>query len=201
MRGEQVTGRFSIDHERGSIIGGTSRELVRTIGYDIEWWLYRPELSIVDPIYDVGDSGSDGGRRWHGPHHVMVINATLTQGMTIQTDEGFYNTDVLDITINMDVVEGSTLSGNESLPIPELQYLPSNPDAYLRDRIVFKNQVFSPKQIEPKGIITDDYTLFSIKCYQVNPEELINDPQFQQFANYSPFDPKDRFVRHEGEPG
>jgi hypothetical protein len=100
----------------------------------------------------------------------------------------------------MDVIDGSSLSGGESLPIPELKYLPSNPDAYMRDRIVFKNQVFTPKRILPKGIITDDYTLFDIDCYQVNPEELVNDPQFQQFANYSPFNDKDHYA-NEGTPG
>jgi hypothetical protein len=100
----------------------------------------------------------------------------------------------------MDVIDGSSLSGGESLPIPELKYLPSNPDAYMRDRIVFKNQVFTPKRILPKGIITDDYTLFDIDCYQVNPEELVNDPQFQQFANYSPFNPKNTYM-NEGLPG
>jgi hypothetical protein len=153
MRGEQVIGRFNINHERSSIISGTTKEVVRTVGYDIEWWLYRPDLTFVDPIYDVGSSGANGGRHWHGPHHIMVINATLTQGVTVQNDRGFYNTDILSITINMDVIDGSSLSGGESLPIPELKYLPSNPDAYMRDRIVFKNQVFTPKRILPKGII------------------------------------------------
>jgi len=200
MRGEQVIGRFNINHERASIISGTTKEVVRTVGYDIEWWLYRQDLSVVDPIYDVGSSSAGGGRRWHGPHHVSVINATLTQGVTVQSDRGFYNTDILSITINMDVIDGSSLSGGESLPIPELKYLPTNPDAYLRDRIVFKNQVFTPKRILPKGIITDDYTLFDIDCYQVNAEELVNDPQFQQFANYSPFLDKDHYA-NEGIPG
>ena len=200
MRGEQVIGRFNINHERGSIISGTTKEVVRTVGYDLEWWLYRPDLSLVDPIYDVGSSGTDGGRRWDGPHLISVINATLTQGVTMQSERGFYNTDVLSITINMDVIDGSSLSGGESLPIPELRYLPSNPDAYLRDRVVFKDQVFTPKRVLPKGIITNDYTLFDIDCYQVNPEELVNDPQFQQYANYSPFAPKDTHA-NEGIPG
>ncbi len=194
MRGEQVIGRFNINHERASIISGTTKEIVRTVGYDIEWWLYRADLTVIDPIYDVGFSGSGGGRRWEGPSHISVINATLTQGVTVQNERGFYNTDVLSITINMDVIDGSSLSGGESLPIPQLQYLPTNPDAYLRDRIVFKNQVFTPKRVLPKGIITDDYTLFDIDCYQVNPEELVNDPQFQQYATYSPHGPKDTYL-------
>ncbi len=194
MRGEQVIGRFNINHERSSIISGTTKEVVRTVGYDIEWWLYRQDLTVVDPIYDVGSSSSGGGRRWEGPFSISVINATITQGVTVQGDRGFYNTDILSVTINMDVIDGSSLSGGESLPIPQLKYLPTNPDAYLRDRIVFRDQVFTPKRVLPKGIITDDYTLFDIDCYQVNPEELINDPQFQEYAGYSPFDSKDSLL-------
>lgn len=189
MRGEYPVGRFNINHERQSIIGGTTKDVVRMVGYQIEWWLYRPDLTTVDAIYDVGNNS--GGRIWDGPHHIDVINARLTQGVTITTQQGFYNTDVLDLTINMDVIDGSSLSGGESLPIPELRYLPSNPDAYLRDRVVFKNQVFRIQQILPKGIITNDYTLFGIQCVQVNAEELVNDPQFSAYANYNPFGARD----------
>jgi len=140
MRGERVEGsRFTINHERGSIIKGTTKEIVRTVGYDLEWWLY--------------------------------------------------------------IAEGSSLSTSETLLIPELRALPTNPDAFLRDRVVFKNQVFSPRQVLPKGIITNDYTLFSVVCYQVNAEELINDPQFAEYATYTPFGPRDRYSFYEDPEG
>jgi hypothetical protein len=192
MRGERREGRFNINHERGSIISGTSQEIVRTVGYEIDWWFYDQEATLVDDIYDVGRN--TGGRRWLGPNTIPTVNATIYQGVTVQGDRGFYNTDVLRITINMDIIDGSVVSGSESPVIPELKYLPTNPDTYLRDRVVFRNQVFTPKQITPKGIITDDYTLFSIDCNQVNSEEMINDPQFQVYANYSPFGPRDANV-------
>jgi hypothetical protein len=200
MRGERVEGsRFTINHERGSIIKGTTKEIVRTVGYDLEWWLYDPVATVVDPIYDVG--ANTGGRRWVGPHHIPVINATLTQGSTLPSDRGFYNTDILNITINMDIAEGSSLSTSETLLIPELRALPTNPDAFLRDRVVFKNQVFSPRQVLPKGIITNDYTLFSVVCYQINSEELINDPQFAEYATYTPFGPRDKYSFYEDPEG
>jgi hypothetical protein len=185
MRGEQVQGRFNISHERGSIIGGTTREVVRTVGYVVEWWFYSPVQSQIDDIYDVGSPL--GGRHWNGPHYLPVVNAVLKQGATVQSAQGFYNTDVLTLDVNMDVIDGSSLSGGESSTLPELRYLPSNPDSYLRDRIIFKNEVFTPKRIVGKGIITNDYTLFQIECYQVNAEEMVNDPQFQEYANYSAF--------------
>jgi hypothetical protein len=190
MRGERREGRFSIQHERESIISGTTREVVRTVGYEIEWWFYDQQATVVDDIYDVGSNL--GGRMWTGPHKIPVVNAALFQGVSVQGDRGFYNTDVLRITINTDIIDGSSLvGGSESSVIPELRYLPTNPDAYLRDRIVFRNEVFTPKQIFPKGIIYDDYTLFTIDCNQVNPEEMVNDPQFQTYASYSPFAPRE----------
>jgi hypothetical protein len=203
MRGERVEGsRFTINHERGSIIRGTTKEIVRTVGYELEWWLYDPVATVVDPIYDVGSN--TGGRRWKGPYHIPVINATLTQGMTVPNDRGFYNTDVLTVTVNMDISEGSHLSTSDSITIPELRSLPTNPDAFLRDRVVFKNEVFTPRQILPKGIITNDYTLFGIVLYQVNAEELVNDPQFAEYASYTPFGARDQYSFYEnpeGHPG
>ena len=97
-----------------------------------------------------------------------------------------------DNTIQLEFGAGIS-NKSDSQIIPELRYLPTNPDSYLRDRIIFRNQVFTPKQIFAKGIITDDYTLFSIDCNQVNAEEMINDPQFQQYANYSAFGARDAF--------
>jgi hypothetical protein len=203
MRGERVEGsRFTINHERGSIIRGTTKEIVRTVGYELEWWLYDPVATVVDPIYDVGSN--TGGRRWKGPYHIPVINATLTQGMTVPNDRGFYNTDVLTVTVNMDISEGSHLSTSDSITIPELRSLPTNPDAFLRDRVVFKNEVFTPRQILPKGIITNDYTLFGIVLHQVNAEELVNDPQFAEYASYTPFGARDQYSFYEnpeGHPG
>ena len=203
MRGERVEGsRFTINHERGSIIRGTTKEMVRTVGYELEWWLYDPVATVVDPIYDVGSNA--GGRRWKGPYHIPVINATLSQGMTVPSDRGFYNTDVLTVTVNMDISEGSHLSTSDAITIPELRSLPTNPDAFLRDRVVFKNEVFTPRQILPKGIITNDYTLFGVVLYQVNAEELVNDPQFAEYASYTPFGARDQYSFYEnpeGHPG
>jgi len=198
MRAYTPGGRFTTDFELNAIADGITADSTNPVGTTAQWWSYNSAASVKDPIYDVEPVGA--GRVWTGPAILKVIKAIITQGSSAVNERGFYNTDVLSITINMDVIDGSSLSGGESLPIPELKYLPSNPDAYLRDRIVFKDQVFTPKRVLPKGIITNDYTLFDIDCYQVNPEELVNDPQFQQYANYSPFDSKDTHA-NEGIPG
>ena len=196
MRGEQREGRFSVDHERGSIITGTTKEIVRTVGNILEWWLYDQPNSVVDPIYDVG--ANTGGRRWTGPYKLPVINASIVHGSSMHDQRGFYNTDVLRITMNMDIIDGSGLMGGEKLAVPELRFLPTNPDSFMRDRVVFRKQVFQIKQIEPKGMLNNDYTLFSMDLTQVNSEELVNDPQFAEYASYSPFSSKSTYYTAEG---
>lgn len=188
MRGDQKEGRFSIAYERASNVSGTTTELVQTVGQFVDWWIFDPTSTSIDPIYDVGSSIVGGGRKWFSPFTIPVINAHLQQGATVQSDRGFYNTDILTLTINIDVIENHlNYYGGNAANAREISTVEVNPDAYLRDRIVFRNEVFSPTQVSPQGIIKDKYTLLQISCEQVNAEELVNDSQFQRFANYTPF--------------
>lgn len=189
MRGDQREGRFNIAYERGSSISGTSVELVQTVGTFVDWWIFDAVNTEVDPIYDVGSSVIGGGRKWMTPFTIPVVNARLEQGATVQSDRGFYNTDTLTVTINADVIENHlNFFGGNATNQRQLSTVEINPDAYLRDRIVFRNQVFSPTQVSPHGVIKDKYTLLQVVCEQVNAEELVNDSQFQHYAGYRAFD-------------
>ena len=123
----------------------------------------------------------------------------------MQNERGFYNTDQLMIVINVDVVENHlNFYGGNASNSRQLSNIETNPDSYLRDRIVFRNQVYTPMKVLPQGIIKDKYSLLQISCEQVNAEELVNDPQFQKFANYRAFedigiDPIDSFRYNERE--
>ena len=189
MRGENKQGRFDVAFERASFVSGTTTELVKTVGTTVAWWIFDEAATVVDPIYDTGsDSGT--GRMWKNPLTIPVVNAHLEKGVTVQSDRGFYNTDQLIITINVDVIEDNlNFYGANMNNIPELANVEINPDDYLRDRIVFRDEVFTPVKVLPQGIIGDKYTLLQITCNQVNPEEMVNDSQFQHYANYDPFDP------------
>ena len=189
MRGENKQGRFDVAFERASFVSGTTTELVKTVGTTVAWWIFDEAATVVDPIYDTGsDSGT--GRMWKNPLTIPVVNAHLEQGVTVQSDRGFYNTDQLIITINVDVIEDNlNFYGANMNNIPELANVEINPDDYLRDRIVFRDEVFTPVKVLPQGIIGDKYTLLQVTCNQVNEEEMVNDSQFQHYANYSAFDP------------
>ena len=205
MRGDNRAGRFSIEYERGSNVSGTSVELVQTVGTFVDWWLYDQDNTVLDSIYDVGYSSVGGGRKWKSPFTIPVVNAHVEQGVTMQNERGFYNTDQLMIVINVDVVENHlNFYGGNASNSRQLSNIETNPDSYLRDRIVFRNQVYTPMKVLPQGIIKDKYSLLQIICEQVNAEELVNDPQFQKFANYRAFedigiDPIDSFRYNERE--
>jgi hypothetical protein len=51
-----------------------------------------------------------------------------------------------------------------------------------RYRLVWKEQVFRPVKTQPEGYIDDRGTLIVLECIQVMPDELVNDAQFQKYA-------------------
>jgi len=131
-------------------------------------------ISTSTPVTFTSD-----GRRWKTPVTVPVIRAVLGQGTTNMVQQGFYNADKIHFTIDHDVLIDL---------IPEMLYKldplnSENPDPLNRDRIVWKNQVYRPLQSNYSGIISERFTLLVFECQQIMPEELINDPQFQSFAN------------------
>jgi len=119
------------------------------------------------------------GRRWKNPVHVPVIKAILEQGQSNMVQQGFYNADRIHFVIDHDVLIGT---------IPEMLYKldpldSENPDPLNRDRIVWKSQVYRPLRSNYSGIIAERFTLLTFDCQQVMPEEMVNDPQFQAYAN------------------
>lgn len=169
MKHTHPNGRFSINAERQSILSGITADLEHPVGQNIEWWRWDPDTTETDDIYDVGSI--DGGRRWKSPMKMPAIRATIYHGVTVENSRGFYNTDVLRVSVNMKDIERM------------LPGVPVTPDDFLRDRIVYRNQVFIPTRFYPRGLIIDSYTVFTFDANQVNPEELVNDQQFAQYAN------------------
>lgn len=169
MREHEPGGRFQIPYEREAILFGINYDLTKHIGQTLEWWRYDTETTEVDDIYDVGSI--DGGRKWLDPFTMQCINISLYQGITVQNNRGFYNTDLLRVTLNVRDIE---------LMLPDLV---DHTDRYLKDRLVFRGEVFRPTKFYPKGQITDKYTIFSLDAIQINPEEMVNDPQFADYAN------------------
>jgi hypothetical protein len=173
MRSYSPGGRFDADFETDDILVGVDTDLKNPVGTKALWYVYDPTTSVIDPIYDVGQdiSGSVGGKRWLGPYELPVVRAVIQQGQARNSQGGYYNADMLHMTLNIEDV--NNIAPN----------VIANPDFQNRGRIVWKDQVYRPFGVQQRGIVAERFTLLVIDCQQVMPDEMVNDPQFQQYAN------------------
>ena len=176
MRGHNLIGRFTIPYERDSIYEGITEDLQIPVGVEIDWWEWDEYLldtaptDVVDDIYDVSSEVPGKGRRWVPHYKIPAITAQLIQGRIAENQRGFYNTDTLRIVLNVGQI------------LPIIPDLCSHPDRHIRDRIMFRGEIFIPVKVNPRGHMGYDFAVVTIDCNQVNPEEMVNDPQFQDFA-------------------
>jgi hypothetical protein len=174
MRSYKPGGRFDADFETDDILKGIDADLKNPVGTHALWYIWDDTNSHVDPIYDVGADPALGvgyGRTWRGPYKLPVIRAIWSQGDVKTSEIGYYNDDTLHLTLNAQDIE--TIAPG-FFKIPEIQ---------LRGRLIWKNQVYRPYGIQQRGIVAERYTIVTVECIQVMPEEMINDPQFQAYAN------------------
>lgn len=172
MRGNKVQGRFKIDFETLSMDEGIVDELRDPVGTTVKWWTWDPTAlaanyeTWVDPIYDVSSQEENQGRRWNAPFDLPVIMAQQIRSTNVMNERGFYVTDTLRLVVAVDDLNRL---------IPDIV---DNPTDHIKDRVVFQRKVFVPTRVLPRGRYKERYAVVTIDCNQVNPEELVNDPQF-----------------------
>jgi hypothetical protein len=159
MRAHEPGGRFSIDFELNEVGDGITWDSTNPFGTHAEWWEYDTSSTTTDPIYDV--ESITGGRVWIGP----------------MDQRGFYAADMLNLTLNIDDLYKVS---------PQLFDKRGEFRARLQEanryRCVWKGQVFRPYHTQPDGYIDDRGTLITLNMIQLMPDELVNDEQFQQYA-------------------
>jgi hypothetical protein len=163
-------GRFNTDFEHSEIHDAISKDLTEPVGSSLLWYQFDSVATVVDPIYDVGSSAGVG-RRWKTAITVPVIRSVIRHGTVEHSHEGFYNADSVHFTIDKE--ELSRL----------LPTVFNNPDPLNRDRIVWQEQVYRPLLSQLRGIVLEKFTVVSLDCRQIMPEEMVNDSQFQAYAN------------------
>ena len=57
-----------------------------------------------------------------------------------------------------------------------------DPSSHLKDRVVYRGNVFSPSRVNPRGHFGYNWAVVTVDLTEVNAEELVNDPQFQYLA-------------------
>lgn len=177
MRGTRLQGRFDIDYEGKSMYEGIAEDLGAAVGVFVEWFRWQEYYleenyeDIVDDIYDVSSSTPGKGRRWMLPFKMDVLMAQLIRSTNTMNERGFYVTDTLRLVLN---------AGDAKRMLPSL--VGENPNQHIKDRILYKGQIFSPTRVLPRGHFGYKWAVVTIDCNEVNPEELVNDPQFQRYA-------------------
>lgn len=177
MRGTKVQGRFKIDFENKSMEEGMVDELRDPVGSEVDWWTWDPTAlaanynTWVDPIYDVSNQVDGQGRRWKDPFKLPVIMAQNLRGTNVENERGWYVTDTLRLVISVSDVK-------RLLPA-----MLSDPNSHIKDRAVFQGEVFVPTRVLPRGRYANFYSVVTIDMNLVNSEELVNDPQFQDYTS------------------
>lgn len=183
MKGHDLEGRFSIDYEKLSMNDGMAKDLQNKVGQQINWFRWAPWYlddnfeSIADDIYDVSSSVQGQGRLWQLPFKLPVLMAAIVRGGNQMNDRGFYVVDTLRIVVS---------SGDAERLIPNI--VGDEPNDFIRDRVEYRGQVFSPIRVNPRGAIGNNYAVVTVDFTEVNKEELVNDPQFVRFAAGAPKD-------------
>lgn len=177
MRGVKEQGRFDMDYESLSLYEGIAEDLGGTVGVEVDWFRWSDEYlddeyrTVVDDIYDVSSSVAGGGRRWMLPFKMPAVMAQVIRGGNQMNDRGFYAVDTLRIVIS---------AGEAKRMLPGL--VSNEPNNHMKDRIVYRGQVFTPIRVNPRGSFGYRWAVVTIDLTEVNPEELVNDPQFTRWA-------------------
>lgn len=188
MRGGNESGdrnsRFGMDYEALSMYEGIAEELGGTVGQEVDWFRWQDYFltdnysTVVDPVYDVSSSVVNQGKRWMLPFKMPTIMAQFVRGTNVMNQRGFYVTDTLRLVINVGDVERL------------LPSLITDSNNHIKDRILYRGEVFVPTRVLPRGSFGYRWTVVTIDCNQVNPEEMVNDPQFQRYASPITEDPR-----------
>lgn len=162
-------GRFDTRFELRGIYEGMQEDLQEFIGQYIPWYRFDRANSVVDPIYDVG--ASTGGRKFFKPFLLPCISSGLEEGVEINTGQGEYTTDVCHLVVSYDQAEKAGL-----------RKMKTDWRTFLGDRFIYNDTVFQVRSIEVRGPVGDRYEVLGIDGWQVNAEELVNDPDFLPYA-------------------
>jgi hypothetical protein len=175
MRGSRLQGRFNVDnYESFSIYEGITEDLGWMVGTTVNWWVWDEDFlqhnysDVVDDIYDVSSTLVGKGRRYKDPIKVDVVMARYIAGGNVMNTRGFYTTNTLRLVVNM---------AEMMAKFPGF-FTTDDPSNHIKDHIVFNNEVYRPTVVMPRGHFSQRWAVVTIDCNQVNPEELVNDPQF-----------------------
>lgn len=160
-------GRWSAGVETEQIADGL-RGYQPAFGDHITYFRFDFEKSQRHAVYDESVSV---GRQFAGPIEVPVLDVIHAMGAVENIDEGFYTVDSLRVSC------GFRQLGRTGLTDSDLRN-----SGYLRDRIAYDGRLFRVKEMRVLGQIQRADVTVEINAVQLKTDELVNDPQFAQYA-------------------
>lgn len=160
---------FDARYEQESIDSGIAAQQ-QVQGITVEWWLWDPLDSRIDSLYDEDVPGAS--RHWKGPFVLSVFTANRTEGVLEDRGDGAYTVD------NVTLVMGYRQATDEGLQPPVDQF------DHKKDRFVWDGEVWNPSSIVARNLLGQGGTRATIivRATQVRDDELVNDAQFQTYA-------------------
>lgn len=162
---------FDPRYEQESIDSGiTSRQ--QEIGVTVDWFIWDPQDTQISNLYD--EDTSEGGRWWLGPYPIPVLQATRTEGSLEDAGEGGYTVDNVQLVLGYHQATAAGL-------VPPVDQTHS----HLKDRFVWDGEVWNPSSIVARNLLggtANRRAVILVTATQVRDDEMVNDPQFQRFA-------------------
>ncbi len=136
----------------------------REVGVDVLWWEFDVTDTTEDDVYDEGSA--EGQRRWYTPKLMPVYSLIRTDRTERPGAEGFYDANSVHVSALLEQLRKRGLSD------------PYDAQRHLFDRFLYAGQIFEIRVYQIHGRLQTWETDVGINATQVNPEELINDPDF-----------------------
>lgn len=155
---------FDIPAEHRSINDGIIKWR-HEIGQVLLWYEFDRVLSVRDPVYD-----ESGARRWLAPKRIPVYSVIRVEASEVPSPTGFYTVDTVHSSALLEQLRRHGLSN------------PYDAQAHLKDRFVWDGFVWEIRRYQIMGRIESFETTVSIDATKVSPDEMVNDVEFQAFA-------------------
>lgn len=158
--------RFPLSFETAHIHRMMREELQKDTGTVVLWYAYDPSGTTSHEIYDVGES-----RIWVEPTLLPVIAAIREEGPLQQGAPAFYSTDHVHLVVSYDEWTKHGLGD------------PQRIDDHLKARFVYDDVVFHVVAMQVRGQVRERDIVIGLDAAEVDPSDLVNDEQFQEWAS------------------
>ncbi|MEU7147046.1 hypothetical protein AB0B15_03240 [Streptomyces sp. NPDC045456] len=170
MRADWKSGRFSTAYHAARIDAGL-RAWQHRKGDVLAWFRAAPAQSHGHDVYDEG--AAPGGRAYHPPITVPVLDVSRDQGAVERTAQGLYQVAPLYVTA------AARQLARVGISQPDI-----DTHRYLRDWIGYDGRLHRIDELQALGRLRRHDFVVSLKLTEIKPDELTADAQFDEYRRF-----------------